>query len=350
MNPHDYNRKRWQIHKSRKKLYVITRYNKKRRKALNNKSKQYVKRIKTKENNRDKFSVVAPKKFSIIYSYDETIAFFNSILDILKNNNRRLDIFFDISKVEFITNDAIMYTLALIKNLKSRKGFNYRFSGNSPRNEKANEIFRQSGFYKYVSSSRISITPNENKIMICTDEKVNPRTAGSICKFVSDKLNIDRSDSAKLYEILIELMSNTFNHAYNNNDSLFDKVWYVYAEYHDDKVKCIFLDTGLGIAKTVYKKFREHLISFFSDRDTDCDYVYSAFTGETLRTRTKLPYRGNGLPHILSQCQDGLLKEFSVYSGHANGTYVDKNLQFEYKKSKFVGTLYYWEIRDKENV
>ena len=338
-------RKQWQINKSRKQIYITTRYNKKIKRALKNKSKYSIKKLKTKNTVNEKYEIVAPKKFSIICNYDATIAFFNSILELLRVKNKKVvDIYFDISKVEFITNDAIMYTLALIRNLKSRKGFVYRIFGNSPKNKKANEILKESGFYKYVNSSGIMMTPDENKIMICTGCQSNGKVASEICSFVTSKLKKSRQYTIDLYGTLIELMSNTFNHAYSNNAEIFEKAWYVYAEFHEDKVKCIFLDTGLGIAKTVHKKFNEQLKSFFSDSDNDCDYIYSAFTGQTLRTRTKLPHRGNGLPHLYAQCSNGILKEFSVFSGHAKGCYYNNDLIFEYMKTKFNGTLYYWEI------
>ena len=338
--------KLWEINKSKRILKIRTRKNKELKKQNRKKQLHYLSSYKSSNSNIDRYKVQFPQKFSIIYNYEETTNCFNEIAKALHSRKRNIYIYFDMEDVAFITNDAIMYTIALVRNIKTRKGYNYTYEGNTPKNEKARQILEHSGFFKYVNSNRKEIKFDENILMIKTGNDSNGIIAQELCQFTQDKLNKDRSFTYNLYEAFIELMSNTYFHAYNENEEseIFEKAWYVYAEYHENKIKYIFLDIGVGLAATIYKKFSEKFKDFFNKNSKDCDYVESVFTGISPRTQTKLPYRGHGLPLIYSFCQSNVLKNFSVISGHAQCNFNGNEKTRKNHKDALIGTLYYWEI------
>ena len=76
------------------------------------------------------------------------------------------------------------------------------------------------------------------------------------CEFVTSKLEKQRCEVMSLYVVFIELMSNVYHHAYGNNDFM-ARQWYIYAEHVDNHIQFVFVDTGMGIAKTVRKNFGE---------------------------------------------------------------------------------------------
>lgn len=54
------------------------------------------------------------------------------------------------SNVEYLTNDALMYLLAIIKNVKVK----YNSAGNLPKNQECKKIVTDSGFLNYVNTNK----------------------------------------------------------------------------------------------------------------------------------------------------------------------------------------------------
>ena len=62
--------------------------------------------------------VIVPTVFSIVENAEVTLKFFNEAHDLMKTLKMRESIYFDFEAVERITVDAVMYLIALIKNMK----------------------------------------------------------------------------------------------------------------------------------------------------------------------------------------------------------------------------------------
>ena len=139
-------------------------------------------------------------------------------------------------------------------------------------------------------------------------------------------------------------MTNTTQHAYNTRFNSLNS-WYLYAESLQDKVRFVFLDTGLGIPTTVKKNFFEKILPL----SKDCELIKSALKGD-YRTQTKQKNRGKGLPQISECFSLGILENVSIYSGCGCCKLTDKNGDYdliEYK-NKIFGTLFSWEISRKD--
>lgn len=291
----------------------------------------------------NRYHFVAPSNFSIVTNSNDTLAVFDSLLDYIRTNrNKHKAIFIDVSNVTELSIDSIMYLLCIVNNLKKNEKYKYNFHGNYPINAEARRRFNESGFNNFVNS-RISngLSRKTDKIQISAGNNIDTRLAREIVNFLREK-STNSDNFAYVYEILIELMGNTWKHAYTNNTSeLFDACWYSYVELEDNKAKISFLDTGIGIPKSIYKKVLEK--ANILNPKTDSEYIASALRGEG-RTETRQSNRGKGLPSFVEIVNDGFIQKFRIISLKGDVSAKKDDIISNELNKKFFGTLYYWEV------
>lgn len=295
----------------------------------------------------------APRVFSMRDNPDETIKFFNRILDTEHKYSFGTHFYIDSSEVEEVSVDALMYLIAIVNDIKYNKVFQYSFEGNYPRSSTAKKIFIQSGFVNFVNSGTLpGLFKNKERFEIRQGSYTNTTVAGELCKFVQQHCHLTRIDTLSLYPIFIELMSNTRQHAYKEAKSKYQyqkaNFWYCAAEKRSDYVKFVFLDTGLGIPTTVKKKATENFSRKLGLNGLkDSELIRSALSGDYLRTETKQHNRGKGLPQITSCFHTGLIKDVFVYSGKGCcmlSEYDQQDYQVAEYSSKLFGTLFSWKV------
>ncbi|MCJ7826485.1 ATP-binding protein [Patescibacteria group bacterium] len=285
--------------------------------------------------------MIAPLNFSLYSNPEETLSFFAKIEGKIREGK---PVHFDMQKIEMLTIDAIMYFLAMLKKIKMLNII-YGVRGSVPKNENCKLLLQMSGFFDYVHSS--SMTPELSRdtsiIQIATGQNAETDVAKKLCLFTMSKLGVNRQDISRLYQMIIELMTNTKQHAYNDIKRKFITTdWYVFAKYDTEAnaVRFIFLDTGEGIPSTVKKAFRERLYEiapFIGKSQTS--YIQSTLEGK-LRTRTGIPYRGKGLPKIYSFYKDGHIKDLTIISNY--GYFGNKRSNDIHRELN--GALFYWEL------
>lgn len=292
----------------------------------------------------------APDVFCIKNNPDATINFFNEIINIRLEYVCDIILFIDISQVNYVGADALMYLLAIIRDTKYYKQIRIRFQGNFPMNNDIKQRFIDSGFLSYVHTEKMDIEPHANNIQIRIGTINDPKIAGTVCSFVQDTCKLTKKETIPLYNILIELMGNTNQHAYKGarDNSLLNN-WYLYAEENESDISFVFLDTGLGIPATVRKNFGEMLKEKISISYSDADYIYSALQGE-YRTETKLRHRGKGLPQISDCCRSGIFNNVSIYAGSGN-CYIRGDNEFCKRNlsASMKGTLFTWSINKRRH-
>lgn len=338
-------------------------WNKKRKKSQINKARQLRKKNATVSNKRYKnakkknretidgryprVEFIAPVIFSLTENTEETISFLNDIINEIKNKEYRKTMFIDSSKVEYVTTEALIYLIALMDNTKINKAMQYTYVGNLPQNESARNVYKESGFMSYVQSKMKMLPKPSNKMQIVQGLKNDPQVAKSFSMFVMEKLGKQRQQIAPLQSIFIELMSNVYHHAYNE-DGIMERHWYMYAEVMDKCVRFVFVDTGMGIARTVRKKVTEKLAAAIGKNPKDGALLESAFKGE-FRTQTGDEYRGNGLLRVKEKMNDPLFIKFDVISGRGRCTLKDRSteegvlVKSDYK-STIYGTVYTFDV------
>lgn len=286
-------------------------------------------------NSVNKYNAIAPEYFSIIENTNETVSYFNRIISLLRAKKYKVGVYFDIENVNHLTIDSVMYLLAIIKNIKTNKLSKYSFSGNFPKDKNINLLLNESGFLNYVTTkNKINLTKKGNNIEIKNGKQIDQNVAKETCDFVNKILKTDTKYTKFLYNMLIELMTNTFQHAYTSDCFLINH-WYLFAENGNNSIKFIFLDTGLGIPNTIRKKFYENILPL-----KDNQFIYSALIGE-FRTNTQQGYRGKGLPKIYQYYNEHTIKNLAIISG--KGCCILQNSNYD-MDNILNGTLFYWEI------
>jgi len=285
----------------------------------------------------------APENFSIFANPEDSLSFFSNIENRIEFGD---PIYFDMKNIEHLSIDTIMYFLALIKRMKSSR-VAYGFKGSIPSNKNCRYLLDSSGFFKYVDSGKMKkdLSYESDVVQISNGQNADPSTAKNICDFTMSKLNRKRKDIRSLYDMIIELMSNTKQHAYNRRYAIRD--WYIFVSFISEKkcVRLIFLDTGEGIPTTVKRTGFEYIkalvsnVPLMSIGTKHTEYIQSALKGE-LRSRTGDLHRGKGLPKIYSFHNAGYINNLTIIS---NRGYFAEGRDDDMKK-ELKGTLYYWEL------
>lgn len=317
---------------------------KRRRKIwLDCKNKKLINKNRRKKHSRKKHIelLILPEYFSLTNNTEETMSFIMKLSQKINKAVCGSHIFIDSHKVKLVTVEALIYLIASIQNnlLCSRKKI--LCTGNYPKDKEARKIYLESGFNDYVRS-RVKSLPHPNEKMEIKSGLQNIPTIAKQCCIFTRKT---RTQTQVLYTILIELMSNAFHHAYNHNrETLNNNRWYVYAEHADDCTRFIFVDTGLGIAKTVRKNFPEKIQQIFGEligSTNDAQLIQSTFNGD-FRTKTNQENRGNGLATIKNFMSNPPFSNFEVISGHGKYSISGKATNYH---NKIYGTLFTFEIR-----
>ncbi len=295
-----------------------------------------------------RYDVKIPSSFSIKDNPDETIRFFNKTIDTIMRGTESRKMFFDFEFVEYMTIDALMYLIAIVINIRISLCRVREFSGNTPRHPVVRKLFNSSGFIDIVTKRRSFIEANDAKHIVLSD-KGEPQKTQDICEHIISESSLQRRNLLFLGEMLGELEGNVVEHAYNESTyERFHRKWFVYLDDAGEGLfKFTFLDTGVGIWNTMQKRSGDRLRSLFGNQ---VDAIADALNGGE-RTRTLRPYRGKGLPSIKEHAVSGRVVNLSLITNKAYCYYDENEIDQLGKKtitSPLHGTIFYWEISEKE--
>ena len=167
--------------------------NRKKSKKSTNHSSNTTKSIGKRSSNLPYKVFVPPKQFSILNNPAETINFFNYILDIIKkiprikNSQSIYLLMIDMTEVQNITGDALMYLLTVMKNTKMQQDRKIIWKGNFPKDEKFNQFLRASGFLKYMKTAEQNLIHSDENFEIQCGKLMQGDVAKYICDFTNSK-------------------------------------------------------------------------------------------------------------------------------------------------------------------
>ena len=315
--------------------------------------------IKFKTNSKDVLLekyIKCPKIFSISNNFTNTL----TVLEKIRNHSMvtRKKILLDMENVEKVDADALMYLKYIVYEAREIKKRNCIMSFIAPKNKEIKNFLYNSGFvvnYKNNKKEPVDRKLNRKYWEIIDEYKLSQETENFKIRsgnkiIITEIKNIvdfsikNISDSSKillknsLYTMIHELMENTVSHAYLDKQKFIHKDWLLFAEKRENIISFIFLDTGLGIPKTVIKKEIDKLLTTIS-KSSESNILFSTLKGE-YRTRTKEINRGKGLPYIYNLFINNYIKNLRIISNKAcfnlnNNEDVERHLQ---------GTFFYWEI------
>lgn len=274
-----------------------------------------------------------PRVFSMIENPVETIAFFRMFRDLTRKSNLRLDM----QEVSHITIDAITALVAEIVAL----GQSRLVTGTYPKNDGCRDFLIHSGFHDYVKALQPVQPGKKGKIAKRKSKLVESMTAKDLIRFGSEAAFGTAQHCYAAFATLVECMSNTHNHATGRTATQGTETWYstVYGDKDRNRISFTFLDTGVGIFKSVrYGLIRRvyKLVKWQDDRQILRDILHGQ-----VESRTGLPFRGKGLPSIYRDLQAGRIKSLVIV---ANDVYANvANDDYRILDTNYPGTLLYWE-------
>jgi hypothetical protein len=263
----------------------------------------------------------------------ETIAFFSFFRGITRQSNLRLDM----QNVERITVDAITALVAEIVAL----GQSRFVTGTYPKDDECRSFLIQSGFHDYVKATQPIPSVKKGKIAKRKSKLVESVTAKELIRIGSEAAYGTARRCYAAYATLVECMSNTHNHATGKTATQGTETWYstVYGDRDRDRVCFAFLDTGVGIFRSVKYGLIRRLYKFVRWQD-DRQILKDILEGQ-VESRTGLPFRGKGLPSIYRDLKAGRIKSLVIV---ANDVYANVATDdYRILETRFPGTLLYWE-------
>lgn len=274
--------------------------------------------------------IIAPKHFSVLDNYEESMEFLNKV-DSYSWHGRKG--YVDLSSVEQITPDAVLYLLSCIDRVQESTD-PQKIKGNAPDNDYCKKVFLKSGFFKYVNSN-YKHKEDLDVLSIRSNELISAADAGAVLSYVRTKFKIERNSMTRAtFATIMEAMNNVREHAY---EGMHHKKWWLMA-LHDESCERIhfsILDNGRGIPQTVRKKIPDYFTG------NDGELIKSSFSGQN-RSETRLPYRGKGLPKIKALLDKGLITNMRVISRF--GEYKADHNSCSNMAKEFRGTLLSWDF------
>ena len=279
----------------------------------------------------------APQKFSFIDNTNEVLTYFNDVRDFIK---QKQSVNLNISEITELTPDTITLLMAKLSEKESRKVV---LHGNAPTNPVLKKMFIESGLYNYVNSIGHKQVSQKNRLWkhSTNNEVKGEMTADAIkaCKdlFKQQEINYDTDH---IYNLLVEAMSNTMNHADGKKSNI--NWWlYYYLDETTNTLKFSFIDLGIGIFKSAsfdtYKKYTKHI--YQGNRLL----VKPFLEGKIISSRKTDKYiSGKGVKQIIDCAK---LKEFKKFIIITNDVKIDvKTKESEEINDNFEGTFIYIEI------
>lgn len=302
--------------------------------------REYPKSLKPR--NRNKFkTLTAPENFSLINNHNDILHYFNKVSTTINNKHQ---VTLDLSLVQQMTPDAIAFLLSSISDKSFNRGL--ELHGTSPHNPKMARMLWESGFFEHVLSKAPKIDKDKKSMLLhnLSEKKVEPLVAKKATD-ISTQFTFEQIIKFKpIYEILIECMANTHNHANTKQIGFYDWWIFVYNDIEKKITSFAFIDLGVGIfGSLAVKEFKKvFLIKVVKE---NWELVDDLLSGK-ISSRTKQLERGKGFPLISKHSQNQYIKNFKIVS---NDVYADLDKK-EYLKMayNFKGTLLYWELHNNQ--
>lgn len=283
------------------------------------------------------FTEEPPPDFNLQFeNCEKVVRYVNSIK---KAASKKWNILINLANVTDLREGAIAMLLSVMQEIHN----SVSITGILPRDSKARLTLEMSGFFKvaFVEGPK----PNHvTKNVMRTGKKGDPpHFLGEDIKAAMDTVWGTKGRNPYLRTGMFEMMRNSCDHAFQNRKEI---RWH-FSISHDDSInlaKFSFVDNGDGILDTI-KTPLKRVLYVFKD---NTDLLETAFKGG-IESRTKLSWRGKGLPTIFENVTDGFVKNFLVISNNVF-LHFDSTEQSNLKVNRKIlpvdygGTYYYWEI------
>lgn len=299
-------------------------------------------RVVLKRSHKERLEKSLPTTFSFNENKESVLLFLNEAFGYykaFKSKIREKVYNYDLTEVRSIDITAICLFLSLINKINAN-GIGSR--GNYPKDEIARSVIFASGFSDIMQSAYKPLKTKKynNQLYIVGSKRVDNKKIGQSVKEAVEYLTGKAQHFQPIYTMLIEICSNSVEHA---NKRAKDKNWVVSVSYEQDKVNFIVVDTGEGILRTIHKKIPEMFYDkvFRSDGEVLEDLLNKGY-----QSRTQEINRHKGLPKIKENFEAGYVDNMKILTNKVLYDMTTKT--YENTINEYYGVLYSWSFT-KEN-
>lgn len=286
------------------------------------------------------FELKAPQNFDLIKNTDEVLKFFRESTEDQKDRKKT---FLNLENITTLSSDAITLLASFFNDKKFHH--NVEAVGNAPKDPKIRQMFLQSGFYNFVTSRGPKKTLEENILHRETDTKILPKIAkNATINGVKYTYGKERNHLTEpIYNIIIEAMSNTNNHANLDEEKKIN--WWLFCHFDQElcKASYTFLDLGVGIFESIPVR------QFFNLKrsigiDSNLSLVPDLLSGKIgSRKEEDKEIRGKGIPEMIKHAQNKEIDNFYIITNNIKINM--KTMEAILLTEELKGTLIHWELK-----
>jgi hypothetical protein len=285
----------------------------------------------------------APSHFCLVDNTEAVIDYFEQVS---VSTDRGHNVLLDFREVETLAPDAVVLLISQIRDRRLTHAMRVRVA--KPAQPEAKRLWNDSGIREHV---RLAEADDEEwpeprgRIITKRRFRAEPEDAAFLKDFAEQRLAPSFDVWPGVQTILLECMTNTFNHAEGarrEQRNVTHEPWWagVYCDKAHQVAKFTFLDNGIGILESIKLKRMQEVFRWAGFID-NAEALKQVFSGQVPST-TGLHYRGEGLPTIREVLiTDGEVDRVVVV---ANDVRVDLGADtYQVLQMPFRGTMVYWE-------
>ena len=295
--------------------------------------------------NRGKTFLFAPDNFSLIDNPGEVIEYFYSVEINAKAGIYTVMDMSAISKTDLATISLLISIM--MDRRKTARLFKKYVNIYIPRaGSTPGQLFRKAQFRETVTAKGIA---DHTFFLSRLGKKFNEKYANDVREYAERFLGVE--NPGKLAPLLVEIISNTNNHATPNALEEDDKLpWFLAVLEDNESGKIVFSVVDLGVG--IFESLRTKGLADTDNFEDSIKDLYQNSQSKFLRTNipkgvdssTGLEYRGLGLQAIYNFAKNAIYDKFIIIT---NSAVVNlKNVKTNRPDSgvPLGGTIYYWEM------
>ena len=239
--------------------------------------------------------------------------------------NQRIRI--DFSETKLVTAAATLNLVAELYRVRALSETKRVISCVPPRHAVVRQVFDQVGLSDLLGiTGRVKIThPLVTFWRYTTDTSSDGEAIYDMLTQLGTKLSDERR--RRLFVALSEALTNTVQHASLEPSvegiNVLPRRWWMFAGVHDDRLTVVVTDLGVGIPRSLPKRWQasllQRLAKQFGLEDNHADSIKLAM--ELGRSRTAQVHRGKGMGQLRDAIKSANVGHFAVYSSRGEFRY-----------------------------
>ena len=271
---------------------------------------------------------------------DASLDFTNAVRHYLSQQGAT--VFLDLGPITDFRSDALLLVRAVMDS-----PFRIRptsIAGNLPTSPNVAAEFKASGFFDGIAKPPANLPPAQGLMLKRSDNTVHAKVAAQLINFAKTHNAIDDATANASYRTLVELMTNTHNHAHASVEQrrprpYIHERWSASVYCLRNQARFAFLDLGVGILYSAPARQHIRLTRIPVRNDKRIQLLSDVFIGR-LGSATRKPGRGRGLPAMREEAQRGRLLDLEILTSNVIGSVAD--LDFRCTGRALSGTSFRW--------